>query len=444
MKLTNLNIAYRTLSLLLILFTICACNKTIGMTDFKPDFSVEKNPDIPNTMEFTNKTIGTHTFVKWDFGNGEETDKLMYNNKHSVFYPLKGDYTVTLSVWNAVNVKKTVSKTVSITNSLFAIDFEVTIDSNNSNYANITNTTAGEYDDISWNINGTKIEKDPNSFTAYFAFKGDYDITLRVAKGDFEKSLTKKITIENDDPDYLNKYKLIWSDEFDNTDVNLDFWTYETGDNGWGNNELQNYTNGNNVEVKDGKLIITARKVDDKKAVGSYTSARMITKGKKEFTYGRYEIRAKLPSGTGIWPAIWMLGSNINDVGWPACGEIDIMEYVGFEPNVIHSTVHTPSGYGSNGNGNNKTLPTCEEEFHTYGLIWTLSKMIFYVDSPDNVTFTYAPSNKNSENWPFDKPHFFILNIAVGGNWGGAKGIDNSIFPQTLEIDYIRVFQINY
>ena len=136
-----------------------------------------------------------------------------------------------------------------------------------------------------------------------------------------------------------------------------------------------------------------------------------------------------------------MLGGNIDNVGWPACGEIDIMEYVGYQPNTIHSTVHTAAGSGNNGDGSSKALETAEEDFHVYGLIWTQDELLFYTDSPENVTHKYNPSTKTEDNWPFDKPHFFILNIAVGGTWGGAQGIDNSIFPQTMEIDYVRVYQ---
>ncbi len=191
----------------------------------------------------------------------------------------------------------------------------------------------------------------------------------------------------------------------------------------------------------DGKLVITAEKVNENTTTGSYTSTRIISKGKQSFTYGRMEIRAKLPSGRGIWPAIWMLGENISTVSWPACGEIDIMEYVGYEPDVVHATVHTTSGSGANGDGSSVTLSTAEEDFHVYGLLWDANEMVFYIDTPENVTHTYAPSNKTAANWPFDKPQFFILNIAVGGNWGGAQGIDNTIFPQTMEVDYVRVYQ---
>jgi beta-glucanase (GH16 family) len=120
------------------------------------------------------------------------------------------------------------------------------------------------------------------------------------------------------------------------------------------------------------------------------------------------------------------------------------MEYVGYEPNTVHSTVHTPAGYGANGKGNSTSLETAEEEFHNYGIIWTEEFIRFYIDDPDNIRFTYSPSNKTEDNWPFDKLQFFILNIAVGGNWGGAQGIDNSIFPQQMEVDYVRVYRETY
>ena len=157
--------------------------------------------------------------------------------------------------------------------------------------------------------------------------------------------------------------------------------------------------------------------------------------------YGRMEIRARLPEGVGIWPAIWMLGSNFSTAGWPACGEMDIMEYVGFEPNKVFSTVHTPEGHGVGGNGSSMIVETCEEDFHVYGLDWTADALSFWVDNPENIVHAYAPEVKTPENWPFDQPAFFILNVAVGGTWGGAQGIDNSIFPQSMEVDYVRVYQ---
>lgn len=329
-------------------------------------------------------------------------------------------------------------------------DFVFKMDANNPNNVSFTNTSTGEYLYLEWDYgNGDKsgVQSDSKFVgTAYYPLKGNYEVTLTLwglsNKSSNTKIITKTIVMKNDDPNYAPpKETLVWSDEFNNSEVNMSNWTFETGAGGWGNNELQNYTHGDNAHISDGKLIITAKKVDDHKAAGSYTSTRLISSGKQEFAYGRMEVRAKLPSGTGIWPAIWMLGANVGQVGWPACGEIDIMEYVGFEPNVIHSTIHTPSGFGGDGDGSEKTLDTAEEEFHIYGMLWTETKITFYVDTPENVVHVYEPSSKNDSNWPFNKPYFFILNIAVGGNWGGVKGIDNSIFPQTMEIDYVRVYQ---
>ncbi|TLX74944.1 glycoside hydrolase family 16 protein [Labilibacter sediminis] len=335
----------------------------------------------------------------------------------------------------------------------YVAGFEYEFDSSNPNMVSFTNTSEGEYLYVQWDFgNGETISKSTDKTsvrTVHYPLKGNYEVTL-IIWGPLNtisdtKTVTKTITIAEDDDDFVPPVEtLVWSDEFNSSTINTSNWTFEigTGDWGWGNDELQYYTDGDNAEIKDGKLVITAQKVNDNKARGSYTSTRMITWGKQEFTYGKIEVRAKLPSGRGIWPAIWMLGANLNSVGWPACGEIDIMEYVGYEPNIVHSTVHTTVGSGANGNGSSKNLDTAEEEFHIYGLNWTETELTFYIDTPDNVVHIYGPANKNSSNWPFNKPHFFILNVAVGGTWGGAQGIDNSIFPQTMEVDYVRVYQL--
>lgn len=327
---------------------------------------------------------------------------------------------------------------------IFSADFSFTY-GDDDNHVIFTNQSSGDYYSLNWNFGNGQIENTSNkskTYNVYYPKAGSYNVSLTLKDNSGNSSeQNKTVTISQNDPAYNPGGNLVWADEFNGSSIDMNNWTFETGDNGWGNQELQNYTNGDNAHISDGKLIITARKVNDNKLAGSYTSTRMISLGKQEFTYGRIEIKAKLPSGTGVWPAIWMLGSNINTVGWPACGEIDIMEYVGFEPNVIHSTVHTPSGYAGNGNGSSTALETAEEDFHIYGLIWDKDKLQFYVDNQDNITHTYSPTNKTAENWPFDKPHFLILNIAVGGTWGGQQGIDNTIFPQTMEIDFVRVYQ---
>ncbi len=331
----------------------------------------------------------------------------------------------------------------------YEVGFDYEIDSTDPNTVTFTNNSTGDYLYVEWDFGndettGKSTDKSSER-TAYYPLAGTYDVTLTIW-GPLNsivdtKSISKTITIESDDPDYDTSETLVWSDEFSSSSVNTDYWTFETGSGGWGNDELQNYTDGDNASIEDGVLVITAEKVNDDKTAGSYTSTRMITWGKKEFTYGRMEIRAKLPSGTGVWPAIWMLGTNLSTAGWPACGEIDIMEYVGYDPYNVHSSLHTTSSSGSTINTSNLTVENCEDEFNVYGMIWTEDSISFYVNDQDNPFYTYAPTVKTDDNWPFDEPQFFILNLAVGGTWGGAQGIDNTIFPQTLEIDYVRVYQ---
>jgi len=415
-----------------------SCSKDAEEAGFKADFSFEFIDD--NHVSFVNQTVGEYYLLDWDFDNGETASNSDKTKVYKMYYPQAGLCTVRLTVIGFDGTRETVTNDVNITNDDLVVSFTATIDAENPNNLNLVNTSTGDYNSSKWIYRNREINDETNA-VAYFPFKGSYEIELQVTKDTDVFSTKQSVSISGDDSDYVLSFTLSWADEFDSSSVNTDDWTYETGASGWGNNEFQNYTNGNNAKIENGKLIITAEKVNDNTTAGSYTSTRMITRGKKEFTYGRMEIRAKLPSGRGIWPAIWMLGTDRGTIGWPACGEIDIMEYVGYEPNKVHATVHTKAGSGANGNGSGKTLETAEEEFHIYGLIWTEKEMIFYTDSPENVTHTYAPSNKTDENWPFYKPQFFILNVAVGGNWGGAQGIDNSIFPQTMEVDYVRVYQ---
>jgi len=244
--------------------------------------------------------------------------------------------------------------------------------------------------------------------------------------GDF-----KKIEIFNSD----NRKVLVWSDEF-NIDgaPNSNNWGYDigTGNNGWGNGESQYYTNSsNNVIVENGLLKITAKKESFQGA--NYTSSRLLSKGKFDFTYGTVEVRAKLPEGKGTWPAIWMLGSNFETITWPACGEIDIMEHVGNDQNKIHSTLHYPNNFGGNANGNSITVANVSSEFHTYEVVWNKDSINFTVDGNEIHTFS------NSNNVPFNHDFFIILNVAMGGSFGGA--IDENFTESTMEIDYIKVYQ---
>jgi beta-glucanase (GH16 family) len=256
------------------------------------------------------------------------------------------------------------------------------------------------------------------------------------------------ITIKNDDeyeievaedgpitPISYPGMTLVWNDEFDGTTINTDNWNYNLGAGGWGNNELQTYTNtSENSFVLDGKLNIKATEPFPE----NYRSARMVSQGKQEFTYGRIDIRAKMPYGQGIWPALWMLGSNISSVGWPKCGEIDIMEYLGHDLRKTYGTAH----YDQNGHqykGGNYTLPNGQsyhDLYHVFSIIWTEDAITWYVDYKK----FYEVTSTSIEFAAFKLPQFFIMNVAVGGNWPGYPDASTT-FPQTMFVDYVRVFQ---
>ncbi len=237
--------------------------------------------------------------------------------------------------------------------------------------------------------------------------------------------------------------RLIWSEEFNDTVLKKSNWTiftgYGSGNNGWGNNEWQNYISVN-ISFKDGCLVITAKKTGDGQKMGDYTSARISSKSKQEFLYGRIEARIKLPEGRGVWPAFWLLGTKAK---WPDCGEIDILEYVGFDPETAHSAIHTPSSFGETINKSLLKISGLEKEFHVYGINWTEDKIEFYVDDPAKPFYTYDPQIKDNLTWPFIHPAYILINFAVGGNFGGRKGVDDSVFPQKMQVDWVRVYSLD-
>lgn len=237
-------------------------------------------------------------------------------------------------------------------------------------------------------------------------------------------------------------YHLVWSDEFDKDGLpDPSKWAHEVGGNGWGNNELQYYTDKSltNSRISDSILYIIAQ--NDGSQGNPYTSARLVTKDKVNLKYGKFEIRAKLPKGKGTWPAIWMLGDNINSAGWPNCGEIDIMEHVGKDQGRVHASIHTDKYNHVEGTQKtaNTFLADASTAFHVYGLEWTADSIKISVDN--KTYFEFANEKSGVAAWPFDQGCFLILNIAIGGNWGGP--VDENIFPVVMAIDYVRVYQKN-
>ncbi|MBS1856595.1 MAG: glycoside hydrolase family 16 protein [Acidobacteria bacterium] len=235
-------------------------------------------------------------------------------------------------------------------------------------------------------------------------------------------------------------WRLVWHDEFDQpagTAPDPAKWTYDTGKTGWGNNELENYTNSTANAFHDGEghLVIQALAEG-----GGYTSARLKTQGIAAFTYGRIEARIRLPYGQGIWPAFWMLGADISTAGWPRCGEIDIMENIGKEPGTVHGTIHGPGYSGGNGIGAPYVVPAGRfaDEFHLFAVEWLPGSIQFSVDRATYKRITPADLPKGT-TWVYDHPFFLLLNLAVGGNWPGYPDA-STVFPQRMTVDYVRVY----
>lgn len=283
-----------------------------------------------------------------------------------------------------------------------------------------------------------------------FRIQFDSEMEMEV---EFNK-LSATIFIINDDsalpydtedyttPNSYPGWDVAWADEFNGSTINTEWWTHETGngDGGWGNNELEHYTDApENSRIENGKLVIEAR--NDAWNGRQYTSARMITKDKKTFTFGRTDIRAKLPYGQGIWPALWMLGNNIDDKGWPACGEIDIMELIGNLPSTSHATVHLGSdmaNYKYIGDSYKISDELFNDRFHVFSVVREMNHMWFYVD--DIIIFDFTSKDTQGQPYPFNNQFFYIFNVAVGGNWPGNPDASTT-FPQFMEVDYIRVFE---
>lgn len=263
--------------------------------------------------------------------------------------------------------------------------------------------------------------------TYKYPASGTYTVTV-VARSASGQTISKTITVT-----VTVTLALIWSDEFDTPGApDPAKWGYDIGAGGWGNNELQYYTNRlENASVSSGSLKIVLKA--ESFSGSNYTSARILSRGKFSFKYGKVEVRAKLPAGGGTWPAIWSLGDNFSTVGWPACGEIDIMEHVGNQLNKIFGTLHHPGHSGGNADGGFTIISNATTEFHKYGMEWSPTSIKFSVD--DVVYYSFV----NNSTLPFNQPFFLIMNIAMGGNFGGA--VDPAFTTGTMEVDYIRVYQ---
>ena len=296
---------------------------------------------------------------------------------------------------------------------------------------------------------------DGNTATKKYTEKGNYQLNVQAHASETDFVVASQTISMNaallglgpnagyTSPDSYDGYAQVWADEFSGATLSSD-WTFELGDGcpdlcGWGNQELEFYKK-ENTSLQDGNLVITAKR--ENAGSRNYTSSRLITKGKRFFTYGRVDIRAKLPKGQGIWPALWMLGENISEVGWPKCGEIDIMELVGGSAEnrdgTIHGTVHWDNA-GNNANYGGKTsLPfgIFNDEYHVFSIIWDAEKIVWLLDNVQYNVIDIRPVELNE----FQKPHFFIFNVAVGGIWPGIPDA-STVFPQEMKVDYIRVFQ---
>jgi len=298
---------------------------------------------------------------------------------------------------------------------------------------------AGAKADVTWTSSNVKVATVLNGMVKAIA-RGSVTVT---AKADSVSS-TCNVTITNVDL----PFKLVWADEFEGAALDLTKWNYETGGGGWGNNEKQNYTNRtDNVRLESGSLVIEAKK--ETYGTNGYTSARINTRNKVNYAYGKIEARISLPAGKGTWPAFWMLGSNFSTSGWPTCGEVDIMEHIGSDPTMISHAAHTYEKNGSRGNNwwARKTLANLEGTYHTYAIEWEKQAnegddcIRFYIDGSLTATLWEQHVGSSFRNWPFKSNFFFILNIAVGGNMGGT--VDDAIFnvPVLMKVDYIRIYQ---
>ncbi|MCB2220767.1 MAG: family 16 glycosylhydrolase [Bacteroidetes bacterium] len=419
-----------------LLIFIVACNKEEDQPDFNPDFSYEFIDD--NNVRFTNNSEGVYYSLIWNFGNGEGDTTTNKNKSYVIYYPVSGSFNVSLKLTNNFGTQKSTTKTVKIENNDLEVSFTVDVNPDEPNYVTLTNTTQGNWDSFKWIYRNLEVN-DVLQHVAYFPYAGDYEIDLVVSINNQEYSKTESVIITQDDPNIATG--LIWAEEFEYTGLpDPTKWNMETGGDGWGNEELQYYTDSeNNASVDNGILTITAR--EESLGGRNYTSARITTQGKFDVQYGRIEARIKLPYGQGMWPAFWMLGANFSSVGWPQCGEIDIMEMVGGDndgDNTTHSTIHWDNAGEHAVYGESYTLPNgiLADDFHVYAIEWDDQSIKGFIDEIEYFVADITPPDLSE----FHNNFFIILNLAVGGNWPGPPNASTD-FPQTMQVDYVRVYQ---
>ncbi|MBN2175353.1 MAG: family 16 glycosylhydrolase [Bacteroidales bacterium] len=414
------------------------CDKKDDHMDFTPNFNYSFVDD--NHVQFTNESNGEYYSMIWNFGNGVIDSTIEKRKTYIVYYPQSGNFTASLRLTNYYGDNKTESRSINITTTDLVISFSAVIDQDHPNYVHLTNTSQGTYDSFKWIYRSMVVENE-TEHTAYFPYAGDYEVELSVNVNNTDYLHLESVVIEQDDPNIVTN--LIWSEEFEYTGLpESSKWTIETGTgvNGWGNQELQYYTSSqNNLMVDDGILTITA--LEESFQGMDYTSGRIKTENKFDFQYGRIEARIKMPYGQGMWAAFWMLGANNSTVGWPECGEIDIAEMVGGtnNDNTCHSTLHWDNAgenaqYGQSYSLNSGILA---DNFHVYAVEWNEQKITAYIDDIQYFEADITPGDLSE----FHNNFFIILNLAVGGTWPGNPDA-STVFPQSMQVDYIRVYQL--
>lgn len=320
-------------------------------------------------------------------------------------------------------------------------DFQVSlVEHDKLNFINFQCVASADtYDDILWEFPSGELVSGFKSITAHFPYKGEYVIKVKVTKGINSSEFKKTVFVRRDDPYVSKGEKLVWHEEFDDVTLNPELWNVRA--NHYENNHWRESDGSQNISVVDGALKIITHNDDEPQKVGNYSSIQINTQGNKEFAYGRIEFRAKLPANKNIRTTLSLFGNDIDEVGWPACGEMNITDRIVTEPRAIYSGVHTFSDYEYASNADSVSIDDFDTEFHTYGIHWTPDKIDFYVDAPEKVYYSYFPKERNSRTWPFSKPFFVALGLVMGGDRIGRQGVDNGPFSQVLYIDYIRVYQ---